>query len=300
MRRETNMKQVWAGIVIGCLWIVALTVLAPAAEAVFGGSGNSDPCRQDVDEFALACGRFTNTAEYGTALGYWAVGGSRSDVAIGARARAEGGTGENIAIGGPAEIGGIMWETHAQGGGAMALGAGATANGQGTIAFGRIADARGEMSVVLGEGSSDGGREGVVSFGNDSFHRDLINVKDISSSGQITARSFWAVGGMDVGSAVVRNGLTVGAGGASIVGGIDANNAKIVGVANGEISENSQDAVNGSQLYETNQNVQAAHADALAALAGLEQMMNQLLQTGICNRLSALVIEVKPEHAFSF
>src|SRR5690606_34431614 len=49
----------------------------------------------------------------------------------------------------------------------------------------------------------------------------------------------------------------------------------IVGVAPGEISASSTDAVNGSQLYATNQNVQAA-------LTGLEQMANQLLQTGVC------------------
>ena len=48
-----------------------------------------------------------------------------------------------------------------------------------------------------------------------------------------------------------------------------------MGVAPGEISASSTDAVNGSQLYTTNQNVQAA-------LTGLEQMANQLLQTGVC------------------
>lgn len=291
-----NLKQGWFRIVVGCLWIVALVALAPGVHAVSGGDGPSDVCRQQGS--AVACGQSSSADGFSTALGRSAGADGNSNVAIGALARAEGGEGENVAIGGPAILGGLI-STTAEGGGAVSIGAGTEASGTGSIAIGRHAEARatatgsvaigqntsarGQNSVVLGESSTDNGRANVVSFGGVDSHRDLIHVRDIESTGDVEANSFLARGEMNVGSAIVRSGLTVNTGGASIVGGIDANNAIIEGVASGEISASSTDAVNGSQLYETNQNVQAAQADALAALAGLEQMVNQLLQTGICN-----------------
>ncbi|WGE80567.1 YadA-like family protein [Actinobacillus equuli subsp. haemolyticus] len=54
---------------------------------------------------------------------------------------------------------------------------------------------------------------------------------------------------------VDQNGLTITGGPSVTKTGIDAGNQKITKVQDGEVSENSKEAVNGSQLYATNQNV---------------------------------------------
>ncbi|WGE68642.1 hypothetical protein NYR78_06475 [Actinobacillus equuli subsp. haemolyticus] len=54
---------------------------------------------------------------------------------------------------------------------------------------------------------------------------------------------------------VDQNGLTITGGPSVTKNGIDAGNQKITKVQDGEVSENSKEAVNGSQLHQTNQNV---------------------------------------------
>ncbi|OOF79287.1 hypothetical protein BKG96_02985 [Rodentibacter caecimuris] len=54
---------------------------------------------------------------------------------------------------------------------------------------------------------------------------------------------------------LTKEGLTINGGPNVTKAGIDAGNKKITNVQDGDITENSKDAVNGSQLYATNQNV---------------------------------------------
>ena len=215
----------------------------------------------------MVCGA-GSTADGGrsTVIGFEAHGDGISDVAIGSFARtAFNGppNRENVAIGGVIELGGgVGAPTIADGGGSVAVGAGAVARGERAVALGRQASALGEGSVVLGAGSSDGGRSNVVSFGNGALNRSLINVEDITNTGTTTSRALVVNQ-----NATIGNGLIVSNGGASIVGGINANAAKVTGVADGAISASSTDAVNGRQLNATNQNVTAAQAAADAAQA---------------------------------
>ncbi len=51
------------------------------------------------------------------------------------------------------------------------------------------------------------------------------------------------------------NGLTISGGPSVTISGIDAGNQKVTNVAAGDISSSSSDAINGSQLHETNQNI---------------------------------------------
>lgn len=271
----------------------ALILLAPAVHAVDGGDGPDDVCRQAGS--SVACGQDSTAGTWSTAVGRRALAPGQSNVAIGFSAEADGGGGANVAIGGAMDVGGSL-PTVATGGGSVALGAAARAESEGAIALGQQSEASGsgtvtigqsargigQRSVVLGQGSTDDGKQEVVSFGSQTLQRDLIHVRDITSTGQISAVGFRSTGQMDAGSAIVRNGLSVNAGGASIVGGIDANNGKVTGVAAGDVVAGSTDAVNGGQLFQTNQSVQVAQADALAALAGLEQLVNELMQTGVC------------------
>jgi autotransporter adhesin len=78
-------------------------------------------------------------------------------------------------------------------------------------------------------------------------------------------------------------------------GGI-TNAGTISGVTAGNVSATSTDAVNGSQLYTTNQNVTAAQNtantaqnNALAALSNLQAAVNQLVQSGVCTITGATV-----------
>ena len=360
---------------------------APSVHAQLdGGTTSTDVCRQSTGAQSIACGSGASAdQDRSTVVGFQAFGDGNSDVAVGSYARTSLGSGaptqENVAIGGVIDLGGgVGAPTIADGGGSIAVGAGAVSRAERSIAIGRQASATGTGSVVLGAGSTDGGQANVVSFGNASLHRSLINVADITSSGSlstggniasqgnITSQGFLTShggitshgdiasaghitsqgnitsqgsltshGGITshgdiastgditsqgnveakglsdgtavlsggnltttgavnsgtlsiTGSAAVGSGLTVSAGGASIAGGIDANDAKVTRVAGGTISATSTDAVNGSQLYATNQNVaaaqgraDAAQADALAALARLQDAINQLVQIGVCD-----------------
>lgn len=279
-----DLRKAWIRLVIVSVWILSFAALAPGAHvaaAVWGGTSETDVCRQIAILRTVACGVMSQAGDSGVAIGYGTTDYGYSNVLIGTHATVT--DTHSIAIGGPIIEGTTEYYTFTLGDGAIAVGAGARVLSYGSISLGMRAEANGARSVVLGDRSTDDGRAGVVSFGNENFQRDLIYVKDITSSGVVSAHSFLASGDMEVESATVRNALIVSAGGASITGGINANNAKVVGVAGGEISATSLDAVNGSQLYQTRLELQAAQADAQAALAGLQDIVNQLLQLGVCN-----------------
>lgn len=308
-------RRIWHGWIVGLLCSAAITLSAPLALAVNGGEGETDVCRQGSQ--SVVCGNgATAEGTRSTVIGYNAQGRGISDVAIGSHARTAQNnplSRENVAIGGVVEIGGGAGiPTVADGGGSIAVGAGARARAERSVALGRYSISTGANSVVLGAGSSDGGLSDVVSFGNTDLKRSLININNITNTG--TTSSNQLIISED---ATIGNGLKVESGGANIFGGINANNAKVTGIADGEVSEASTDAVNGGQLHATNQSVavaqstadaaqsaanaaqntantaltaadnaqrtaDAAQADALSALANLQTLINQLLESGVC------------------
>ncbi|WP_233442884.1 YadA-like family protein [Bradyrhizobium brasilense] len=70
------------------------------------------------------------------------------------------------------------------------------------------------------------------------------------------------------------NGLTITGGPSVLASGIDAGGQKIANVADGDISASSKDAVNGSQLYTTNQNLSTVASNSSTYLGGGANVAN--------------------------
>src|SRR5699024_6972520 len=88
------------------------------------------------------------------------------------------------------------------------------------------------------------GNIGVVANG-DKLEVKLAEEIDLGDNGSVT-----------VGDSVVNNnGLTITGGPSVTKDGIDAGDKKITGVAKGDISKDSTDAVNGSQLWEVKNDI---------------------------------------------
>lgn len=82
--------------------------------------------------------------------------------------------------------------------------------------------------------------------------------KDVTGLNSITSKTVNAET-VKAGDTTVNNqGVTIAGGPSVTKGGINANGTKITNVAAGDVNSMSTDAVNGSQLYQTNQNVKAA------------------------------------------
>ena len=80
---------------------------------------------------------------------------------------------------------------------------------------------------------------------------DDIEVKSITAGGNTLDQKGLTVGD----TAVTSNGMTIVNGPSVLASGIDAGNKKITSVASGNVSSTSKDAVNGSQLYNAQNNV---------------------------------------------
>jgi autotransporter adhesin len=184
-----------------------------------------------------------------TANGSSAAGGA---VAIG---RAQTATGNGaVAIGDP---------NTATGTGAVAVGADNNANGQGAVALGNLNTATGQGSVALGNASS-AGAAGAVAIGDGASAGIARSVA--LGSGSATAA---AVG---TASTVIR-GTTYNFAGTAPTSTVSVGTAgaerTVTNVAAGRLSGTSTDAVNGSQLFATNQAIQAAGAGFNVTAQGL-------------------------------
>ncbi|MGO1073837.1 ESPR-type extended signal peptide-containing protein, partial [Lysobacter sp. CA199] len=187
-----------------------------------------------------AIGRNVAIGSASSANGGTAAGGA---VAIG---RGQNATGNGaVAIGDP---------NTASGTGAVAVGADNNATGQGAVALGNLNTATGQGSVALGNASS-AGAAGAVALGDGASASIARSVA--LGSGATTAA---AVG---TASTVIRGTTYNFAGTAptsTVSVGTVGNERTVTNVAAGRLSGTSTDAVNGSQLFATNQAVQAAGA----------------------------------------
>ena len=137
----------------------------------------------------------------------------------------------------------------ANGNGAIAMGANNTANGDGAVALGNTNNAQGVGSVAIGNTSS-ARATGAVAFGNAATANNANDVALGSGSSTTTA-----VGTPNT----VINGTTYAFAGTAptstvSVGALNTERT-ITNVAAGRISGSSTDAINGSQLFGTNQAV---------------------------------------------
>ena len=161
---------------------------------------------------------------------------------------------------------------------ATALGTGAQATGEGSTALGAGAQANATNSVALGNGSV-ATVANTVSVGSVGNERKITNVAD----GTVAAGSTDAINGGQLHQLAISTGLglvqqadnlapiTVGKDSAGTVvdfTNIAAQTRKLTGVADGELSPTSTDAVTGNQLFNTNTNLDST----LAALGGGAQV----------------------------
>jgi autotransporter adhesin len=137
----------------------------------------------------------------------------------------------------------------ANGNGAIAVGSNNTANGDGAVAQGNGNNAQGVGSVAVGNTSSALGA-GSVAFGNTATAN---NANDVAlGSGSSTATAVGTTGVTINGTAYTFQGTTPGS---TVSVGAAGAERTVTNVAAGRISGSSTDAINGSQLFATNQAV---------------------------------------------
>ncbi|MFL9862651.1 YadA-like family protein [Paraburkholderia fungorum] len=146
----------------------------------------------------------------------------------------------------------------------VAIGQGVKASGLASIGIGQGASVSGDYSVALGQGSSTN-RAYALAVGSTAQQRQVVNVAagtqatDAVNYGQLQAAGLKTDSSGNATNAFVAYDDTTKA--AATLGG--ASGTTLKNVAAGAVSASSTDAVNGLQLYATNQNV-AQNAAAIA------------------------------------
>lgn len=202
---------------------------------------------------ASAFGHSANAqSDYSTATGANAQAVNAYDTAVGNNATAQGGN--STAVGNSASASGAI---------SNALGSNASANGASSNAIGNAASANADNSIAMGS-SAYTGIDNAIAIGN--------NASAYNADGDV------ALGSNSTTSAVVPttngivNGITYGdfAGNAptsAVSIGAAGTERQLQNVAAGQISATSTDAINGSQLYMT-QNVVGNVANSTASILG--------------------------------
>ncbi|WP_084909804.1 YadA-like family protein [Burkholderia ubonensis] len=224
------------------------------------------------------------TADYATAIGNVAYASGESGIAMGHSAFAQGyrsiaiGSSDSRAAGNDGVSSGATYnpatQTRASGIASVALGAGAVAAPDGSIALGAnsvgAANATGPARFS-GDAIAPGG---ALSVGSTGAERQVRNVAggtagtDAVNLNQLSAVANSAVQYDDA----TKGNVTLG-GATSTDGGVTGG-TKLTNVTRGAVSATSTDAVNGSQLYQTNQqlsNVGTQVAGNTTNIAALQQ-----------------------------
>ncbi|MDR6935322.1 YadA-like family protein [Luteibacter sp. 3190] len=196
-------------------------------------------------DFTVAIGDTVSVAAAAGAGSIVAGHNSQVNSGIGGIALGEGQTSNGngaVAVGGTNSANGdgavaIGTGDRANGRGAVALGNGSTAQGQGSIALGNASSALAPGSIAMGDGATAGGA-GYVALGSGSITDSVVNTTDVTISGATYAFAGTAA----------TSSVSIGAAGAE---------RTLTNVAAGRISGSSTDAINGSQLFATNQALEA-------------------------------------------
>ncbi|WP_315766205.1 hypothetical protein [Bradyrhizobium sp. SZCCHNS2005] len=250
--------------------------LGSAASASAEGSaalGNSASA-SGVGSTALGR-RAVAAAASAVAVGDGASAQTASAVAIGAGATALGGKAVSIGAGNTANGNGAVAigdPNTAAGTGAVAMGANNSSNGQGAVALGNANTATGQGAVALGNSSTAGGG-GAIALG-DTAAANTTKALALGSGATATNQNDVALGaGSVTATPNATSGATIagtfysfaGTSPTSVVSvGASGSERQITNVAAGRISATSTDAINGSQLYATNQAVTAVQQVANA------------------------------------
>jgi len=197
----------------------------------------------------------TATGDGSIAMGFNASSAAGNDVAIGTGAAAAGTTG-----GAAVSIGA---GNSASGAGAVAIGDPSVATGTGAVAVGANDTAIGTGSVAIGNTSTVSGAGGVA-LGNGAVAN---NADDVAlGSGSVTGAAVGTTGVTIDGQAYAFAGTTPGS---TVSVGAPGAERTITNVAAGQISATSTDAINGSELYATDQAINTLNNEVTADIASL-------------------------------
>jgi len=195
-----------------------------------------------------------------------AAGSGTGSIAGGYQSRVLGGTGA-VALGNQQTVNGdgavaIGDPNSVIGTGAVGVGANNTVNGQGAVALGNGNTATGQGAVALGNASSATAAS-ALAFGDTATANQTNAIALGAGATAGTNAGDVALGSGSVTAAVVQTPSTViagttynfagGAPTSTVSVGSGTNQRTITNVAAGQINGNSTDAINGSQLYATNQ-----------------------------------------------
>ncbi|MGJ4859649.1 hypothetical protein ACN6KF_005683 [Labrys sp. La1] len=216
------------------------TALGAQAKASFNYSTALGAAANANGMYATALGiNSTATGDGSIAGGYYSVSNGLNAMTLGAFAKA---TGINtVAIGPAANATGqsataFGVNSVANGVGAVAVGPGANATGTNAAAFGPNSLANGVNTTALGNGANASAQAGDVALGAGSTTSTVVNTTGTTING-----TTYTFAGTDAKSTVSVGSL--------------GNERTVTNVAAGQISASSTDAINGSQLYATNQAV---------------------------------------------
>ncbi|HZZ11222.1 MAG TPA: hemagglutinin, partial [Paraburkholderia sp.] len=211
------------------------------------------------------------------AIGNNAASTGAGSVAVGSGANAGGSSG--IALG---------YGANAAAAGTAAVGLGAIAKGQFSDAIGLWSTATGDQSVALG-GGAVADRDNTVSVGSANLQRQITNVANgTQGTDAVNLNQLRAIGanvdsnGNVTGSFVAYDNAAQGS--ITLKG---ASGTKITGLSAGTLSSTSTDAVNGSQLYSTNQNVTNVSGGLVNVTSNLANVTNNL--ANVTNTVNTIV-----------
>ncbi|EKF5618914.1 trimeric autotransporter adhesin SadA [Salmonella enterica subsp. enterica] len=201
-----------------------------------------DPSKGYVAGAGIAIGYYSKASgDSSTALGGYSLAESIGSVALGAGAHTTSTAKYSMAVGTNAVASNLY---------AVALGTNANASGKNSIALGRDTVSSAERSLTVGLGANAASLDSMAFGYNTSVTSDAANGIAFGSGAVTSAKNSVAIGSNS--TATEENVVSVGS---------DALKRKIVNVGNGAISESSTDAVNGSQLFDTNEKVDKNTAD---------------------------------------
>jgi autotransporter adhesin len=244
-----------------------------AASAFGNGAGASAQGALALGAFSIGSGRYsTASGTYSASFGDYSVASGTFSQALAL---------ESVAIGGGPSQPGFLAGALAQGIASVALGASSETSGELGTAIGSSSTADGNFATAVGSQSNASGLAGAAL----GYQAQATGALSIAAGNQAAATqdqtsafgngaTASALGATALGSDASATGLNAVAIGSNSVAGVAntvsfgsaGNERLLVNVAAGGLSANSTDAVNGSQLYATNQNVALALANSANAL----------------------------------
>lgn len=268
-------------------------VLAAGPWSTTYGDGANAPGR-----YSGAFGAGSNVdGDYGAAFGYVAKVAGTYSAAFGYQSHAGGNN--SAAFGSKAKTSGMLSaafgaDASALGGHASAFGAKARADGIGTVAVGHNAVAYTLNSIAVGSGSytSSGGGVSKIAIGANSYAGTSGWTGAIALGGESRASYDSVAVGYEA-RTYAANSVALGRGSQALENntvsvGTASNTRRVVNVYQGTLASGSTDAVNGGQLYSTNQDVIAVRTTANSAKASADSALSKVNTLGgLLSQISA-------------